>query len=629
MHSFNVSQAQKLIPYSTITSVYTGSGNQQIDIIKLVADVKGNSYLLLKAQGNISIQRTNIADLLNSKTNAPSYQIIKLDKEGKYLWGLASNNAIADIACDSSGNLFFCANNQSDTKNSKLIFYQSKTVIMAENASNLLVKFSPDGAYLWSKKMQGDFYLPRSILRIGFDNKLYYLITKNGTRMMDHSIFCLDLNGREEWRTDIVNQGIDVFQPGFEGKTYIAGYDYKVDEKKIVVYPFEISRYVLLEINESGNPKKLFDKKFEVNKEAKQRIDYYINTILFDTSNNPLFMYCGLIGSDSPEISIANKKFRKNDGEFIMVQIDKKGDIIWSYQLKTATNLGNKQSLAEGSMGLKPVNGISYTKNCTWLACAPTATGIPYKEKRYELLGKTDLIYFELNPAGKGNIEWISTAATGKLFEPSPFISRISDSTFYISNKSNKIVEGVQGNYTDLRRLEIKIKKKPKIKEENENISKENNLETDTVTIDTSSQEKTNETPTIETNTENQPEITIDSTSTTESEITETNTDSSAQSKNETTEDVHALKVQLLPMPSGQTMLLEILKVPDDSLAASRKVEVEIRDENGNNIFPRESELHENKLQFNIDMGKWARGVYTINVTVAGKETAELKIVRI
>lgn len=620
--------AQKLIPYSTLTSVYTGSGNQQIEITKLVADAKGNSYLLIKAQGNIAVKSTQIADLLNSKTNAPSHQIIKLDNEGKYAWGLATNNAIADMVCDSSGNLFFCANNQNDTKNSKLIFYQSKTVIMAENASNLLVKFSPDGAYLWSKKMQGDFYLPRSILRMGADNRLYYLITKNGTRMMDHSVFCLDLNGREEWRTDIVNQSIDVFEPGYEGKSYIAGYDYKVDEKKIVVYPFEIARYVLLEIDESGNPKKLFDKKFDVDKDSKQRIDFYINSILFDTSNNPLFVYCGLIGNESPEISIANKKFRKNDGEFILVQIDKKGNFIWSYQLKTATNLGNKQTLAEGSMGLKPINGISYTKNCTWLVCAPTAAGIPYKEKRYELLGKTDLIYFELNPAGKGSIEWISTAATGKLFEPSPFISRISDSTFYVSNKSNKITEGIQGNYADVRRLEIKIKKKPKIQDENESLIEEKNTDMDSTHADSITTEK----PTDKIITETQNEIVADSSiipETYTSENNETIADSTVQSFPEVTEDSHALKVQLLPMPSGQTMLLEILKVPTNSEVASRKVEVEIRDENGNNIFPRESELYENKLQFNLDMSKWTRGIYTINVTVAGQETASLKIVKI
>jgi hypothetical protein len=638
---FNQGYSQKLHPFSILSNTYTGEINQSITVNKFVCDSLGNTFLYLKVQDKISVNETKVPDLLNDKTKAPSYQIIKLNKEGDYEWGISSQSPVADIACDSTGNLFFCSNDMSDTKNSKLIFYQSKTVIMTEQTNNILVKFSPDGTYLWSKKIMGDFYSPKSILKVGYDNKLYCLITKNGTRMMDHSIVCMDLNGREEWRTDIYNQYIDVFELAPDGKSYVAGYDFKVDDKKVVVYPFEIARYVLLEIDEGGTPKKLYDKKFDFNTEGRQRIDFYVNHISFDTANNPLFIFCTLIGPETPELNIANRSYKKEKGEFIFVQTNKKGEIVWDYQLKTGTNIGNgKASLNDATMGLKKNIGLRYTKNNTWLICTPTATSIPYKDKRYELLGKTDLIYFELEPIAKGNIQWISTAATGKQFQPTPNIESMSDSTFLVANLSNKPITNVQGLYTDLRRLEIKIKKKPKPINEVETEEVEpvevaplEVAETDSTEVDSTVSEVKEENTVILEVTENI-ETPVDSAVIEEPIIEETNLEIESASDSFSTEptiekeDPHALKVQLLPLPN-QTMLLEITKVPDDTLRASRTVEVEVRDANGNNIFPREMELHNGKLQIPMEVAKWGRGVFVLTVIVGGKENAEMKIVRL
>ncbi len=644
---FSHGKSQKLIPFAQITNTYTGEVNQNVTVNKFICDSLGNLFLLLKVQGKISVNATDVPDLLNDKTKAPSYQVIKINKVGEYQWGLSSSNPIADIACDSSGSLFFCANDQSDFKNSRMVFYQSKTILMTENSNNILVKFSPDGEYIWSKKMQGEFYSPRSILKISYDNKLYCLITKNGTRMMDHSVICMDLNGREEWRTDIFNQYIDVFEPAPDGKSYIAGYDYKVDDKKIVVYPFEISRYVLLELDETGNPKKILDKKFDFNTEVKARSDFYMNGISFDTSNNPLFVYANLISSETPEITVANRKYRKATGEFVFVLLDKKGEIISDYQLKTGTNTSDKQRSPEGSMGLVRNIGLRFTKNCSWLVCLPTAAPIVYGEKRYELLNKIDLIYLDLDLQSKTKINWISTAATGKLITPTPFIQPINDSTFFVNNQSNKPKDNVQGTYADLRKLEIKIKKKPKVVEtiietDTDTTSiEESNLidstEVDSAAIKKAIEDSTSVAENSEINIESNETI-ADSSSNTENnetenteiensstENTETVTDTSSQEKESTNE----LKIQLLPLQNGQTMVLYINKVPDDTLKSSRMTEVEIRDENGNNIFPREMELEGNKLQFTIEIGQWKRGIYKLAVTVAGKETAEMKIVKI
>ena len=628
--------AQDSTIVSVISGVYGSSGNNEVVVKKIISDSLGAMYVYLKAKGAFYINEKRIHDLPNNKSNLPSYRIVRLSSNGDEQWNIASFNPFADIACDKEGNLYFCANDITESKNSKIVFFQSKSIIVCEGTNNVLVKYSSDGNYQWSKKLQGNYYLPRSVLYLSENGKLFYLVTKNGSRNMDHVLTCISKDGFDEWRCDIPNRMIDVFAVNSIGESYVGGVAFKTMENGIIDFPYKADKFFMNVISEEGNIKPLYEKKFSIGDDGRK--DYFVNQILFDSLGQPQFYFADLLLNEG--IQVCEKKIKKEKGELFIVETDKKGNVIWEFQLKCG-GIEKQRDKNQNSIGLYssvPILNISENK----LIAQTTATiAFKYGQKKFEPLSKTDVLSIIINKKDNGSIDQIKNFNARKYAQSSNNFSKLNDSSYLFCTGSDFPIQKAQGNYWKISKQHL-----PKVKKKRQSTLTENSTKTpidfESVLID-SAQIDSAIAKHDEINTEN---IAINSTKTTFIANTDTSTqaesfefdtsqiaieptfeNSNANQENES--DNHAMRAELLPMPNGQTLVLDIYKIPADTLKKSRMVEVEIRDENGNNIFPREMELENNRLQFSIEIKGWARGVYSLLVTLAGTETAEMKIVKL
>ncbi|HLP13600.1 MAG TPA: hypothetical protein VK177_16820, partial [Flavobacteriales bacterium] len=492
------SRAQQVKIFTSISNDYRTNGNMISEVKKIVCDTAGNSYVYLKSFGQLVIKGKKINNHIEAPEKAPSYLIVKLSKKGNYKWGLASQTPIADFDCDPAGNLYIAMNDNTGNKVSSMAMFGDKAVLLAEGMNNAIIRLNTDGEYVWSRKLGNDFYLPRTTIKYNSDGKLYCLASKNGTRLMDHVLVCLAANGREEFRSEIFNQYIDVFDVSPEGKSYIAGYDYKLDDKNQIKYPFEVGRYTLLEIDENGNPKKLFDKKFEVDAESRQRADFYINQVAFDKENAPLFFF-NWVFDVSGEITVADKKFKRDKGEFLFVQLDKKGNIIYDYQLKTGANAGNRTAVPEGSLGLGKACAMTFTKNNTWLVYLPVGATIPTEKSSYKPARKNENVFMEFDPAGKGTIKWVSKVKSGSMGGGTTWCDAVNDSIFIGFSRSNDTIPGIDVPYCTFATCKVKIKKEKKEEETTEEAAGSEETKTEDVTEENSDSTGVDSTVTKET----------------------------------------------------------------------------------------------------------------------------------
>jgi hypothetical protein len=596
----------------------------------------------LKSFGKLVIKGKKINDHIESPEKAPSYVIVKLSKKGNYKWGIASQTPIADFDCDPSGNLYMAMNDASGNKVSSMAMYGDKALLLAEGINNVIIRLNADGEYAWSRKLGSDFYLPRTTIKFNSDGKLYCLISKNGTRMMDHALVCLASNGREEYRTEIVNQYIDVFDVSPEGKSYIAGYDYKLDDKKQIKYPFEIGRYTLLEIDENGNMKKLFDKKFEVDAASRQRTDFYINQIAFDKEYAPMFFFTWIFDA-AAEINVGDKKFSRSKGEFLFVQFDKKGNMIYDYHLKTGANAGNHTAVPDGSLGLGKACVMTFTKNNTWLVYMPVGNKITTQKSSYNPARKNENVFMEFDPAGKGSIKWVTKVKSGNMGGGTTWCDAVNDSIFIGFARSNDTLPGVDVPYCAFATCKVKITDTTNKKEKgaDDEIVKTDGPKSEDITVENSEGDSTAvdssaATETTEIKTE---EIKVEETKT-EGTATETNSSDTitknieiiAEANND--EDVGAgpatqsgnVKLQLVPGPSG--MVLTIFKSDVGKGKNATELKVEVKNSEGAIVFDYEDALENGTARVNLRLGNGTKGVLTLSVT-AGGESAEMQVVKL